>query len=363
MKTNFLILITGVTLIIFQSCRHKEHKNEALVKCVATYPVVKDTVIEHPYVCQIQAVQHIEIRALEKGYLQNIYVDEGQFIKKGTLMFQIMPALYQAETQKAQAEVNFATIEYQNTKRLADSGIVSKNELALAKAKLDKAKAELELAKTHLSFTEIKAPFDGIMDRFHVRLGSLVEEGELLTTLSDNSKMWAYFNVPEAEYLNYITSRKQNKEPVKVRLKMANNELFDQEGIIETIEADFNTETGNIAFRAGFSNPNRILRHGETGMILMPVQIKNALLIPQKAVFEILDKKYVYTVDEQGIVHSKLISISAEMPHVYVVSKGLTERDRVIVQGIRKVKNNQKVQCEMQDFYSIIKNLNELHAE
>src|SRR5690606_1771530 len=127
------------------------------------------------------------------------------------------------------------------------------NELALAKAKLDKAKAELALAMGHLGFTEIRAPFDGIIDRFRVRLGSLVDEGELLTSLSDNSKMWVYFNVPEAEYLDYIT-REKSDSVLKVQLQMANHQLFDQAGIVETIEADFNNETGNIAFRATFKN-------------------------------------------------------------------------------------------------------------
>jgi membrane fusion protein (multidrug efflux system) len=124
------------------------------------------------------------LRALERGYLQNIYVDEGKTVRKGQTMFQIMPLLYRAELQKAEAEANYAEIEYLNTKQLADSNVVSKNELLLAKAKLNKAKAELALAQVHLGFTEIKAPFNGIMDRFQVRLGSLLDEGDLLTTLS-----------------------------------------------------------------------------------------------------------------------------------------------------------------------------------
>jgi membrane fusion protein (multidrug efflux system) len=146
------------------------------------------------------------LRAFEKGYLEKIFVDEGQFVKKGEMMFKIMPLIYTAELQKAQAEAEFAEIEYQNTKQLADKNVVSQNELALAKAKLDKAKAEVSLAQTHLQFTEVKAPFSGIMDHFQVRLGSLINEGDLLTTLSDNSEMWVYFNVPEAEYLNYKTN-------------------------------------------------------------------------------------------------------------------------------------------------------------
>lgn len=226
-----------------------------------------DTILYREYVAQIQSINHIELRSQERGYLQNIYVDEGQSVKKGQLMFQIMPLLYQAELQKAQAEYNFSEIEYKNTKNLADSNIVSPNELALAKAHLDKVKADLALAQTHLDFTNIRAPFDGIMGRFNVRLGSLVDEGELLTTLSDNSKMWVYFNVPESEYLDYVKKVKSDST-LKVKLKMANNDLFDYYGKVETIEADFNNETGNIAFRATFPNPKGILRHGETGNIL-----------------------------------------------------------------------------------------------
>jgi membrane fusion protein (multidrug efflux system) len=176
-------------------------------------------------VSQIRAIQHIELRALEKGYLKKIYVDEGQFVKKGQLMFQILPLQYQAEFQKAQAEANFAEIEYQNTKSLAESNIVSKNELALAKAKWDKAKAEMDLAKVHLGFTEIRAPFDGIMDHFAVREGSLLDDGDLLTTLSDNSKMWVYFNVPESQYLDLKTKAKGTTLPI-VKLKMANQDIF-----------------------------------------------------------------------------------------------------------------------------------------
>src|SRR6185295_13704838 len=224
-------------------------------KYSATSPLKKDTLITREYVCQIRSILHIELRALERGYLQEIFVDEGQFVKKGQLMFKIMPILYQAELQKAQAEANFAEIEYQNTKSLADGNVVSANELALAKAKFDKAKAELSLARVHLGFTQIKAPFDGIMDHFHVRLGSLVDEGDLLTTLSDNSQMWVYFNVPEAEYLNYKANQKSDSV-MRVKLQMANHEIFDYSGVVKTIEADFNNETGNIAFRATFPNPH-----------------------------------------------------------------------------------------------------------
>jgi membrane fusion protein (multidrug efflux system) len=276
-------------------------------------------------------------------------------------MFQIMPMLYQAELQRAKAEANFAEIEYLNTKSLAESNVVSKNELALAKAKFDKANAEVSLAQVHLDFTQIKAPFDGIMDRFHVRLGSLVDEGELLTSLSDNSKMWVYFNVPEAEYLEYETVIKKDSL-VHVKLLMANNKVFKYSGIIETIEADFNNETGNIAFRATFPNPKGLLRHGETGNILMNVPFKNALLIPQKSTFEILDKKYVLVIGEDDVVRSRHITVIAEMPHLYVVQDGLAVGDKILLEGLRLVRENDKIHYEFIAPHDAISNLG-LYAE
>ena len=348
--------------LVPMSCSHSAEEHAETTQCVATQAMRQDTTVVKPYVGQIQAIQHIEVRALEKGYIQAIYVKEGQTVRKGQIMFQIMPMIYQAESKKAEAEVNFANIEYLNTKRLADGNIVSSNELALAKAKLDKAQAEWDLAKAHLAFTELRAPFDGIIDRFHVRLGSLVDEGELLTTMADNSKMWVYFNVPESEYLDYAMRRQQNQE-LAVTLQMANGQLFDQNGVVETIEADFDNETGNIPFRATFNNPKLLLRHGETGNILMAVNLKSALLIPQEATFEVLDKKFVFVLDEHNIVRSRQITTGQELQHLFVVTGGLSEKDKVLVEGIRKVKNGDKVECSMRSMTSILRDLNHLHAE
>jgi membrane fusion protein (multidrug efflux system) len=342
-------------LLLAASCTSKKEEKEQ-IKFSVTSPLRKDTAIVRDYVCQIRAFQHIELRALERGYLQKIFVDEGQFLKEGQRMFQIMPLLYQAELQKAQAEAKFAEIEYLNTKQLADTKVVSVNELALAQAKFDKAKAELSLAQVHLNFTDIRAPFDGIMDRFQVRLGSLVNEGDLLTTLSDNSKMWVYFNVPEAEYLNYKSNTQT--ENLNVNLLMANNQLFKHAGVVRAIEADFNNETGNIAFRATFPNPERLLRHGETGNVKMTVPLKNALLIPQKATFEILEKKYVFIVGKDNLLQQREIVIEAEIPDLYIVKEGLAENDRIILEGIRKVRNDEKIsEYEYLDPKVVIRNL------
>lgn len=353
---QILVLLSLCALLCSTSCESKKEEKEEETKFFVTSPLKKDTLVTKEYVCQIRSISHIELRALERGYLEKIFVDEGQSLKKGQLMFQIMPMLYKAELQKAQAEANFAEIEYKNTKSLADSNVVSKNELALAKAKFDKAKAELALAQVHLGFTEIRAPFNGIMDHFQVRLGSLVDEGDLLTTLSDNSKMWVYFNVPEAEYLDYKS--KVNKESMMhVNLIMANQQQFKHDGIVETIEADFNNETGNIAFRATFPNPEGLLRHGETGNILMSVPLKDALIIPQKATFEILEKKYVFVIDKDNIVRQREISIAAEMPDIYIVKEGVKADEKILLEGLRKVKDNDKIAFEYQDPKTVIPHL------
>ncbi len=358
-----MLLLLGLCMALFvTSCKSKEEKKEVETKLLATSPALMDTSITKEYVCQIQSSRHIEIRAQEKGYLENIYVDEGHFVKAGQLLFRIMPKLYEAEKQKAEAEVTLAGIEYQNTKTLADKNVVSPNELSMAKARLDMAKAELALKQVHLQFTEIRAPFDGIIDRFLVKQGSLIDEGELMTSLSDNSRMWVYFNVPETEYLNY--KKNETSSGMKnVQLQMANNQLFDHPGVIETIEADFNNETGNISFRAAFPNPKGLLRHGETGNILVTVPVKQGIIIPQAATFEVLDKKFAYVVDPNGVVKSQQITVGVELPHLYTVVDGLSANDKILIDGLRKVKNNDKVKINFQPFTKVLDELSHLHAE
>lgn len=353
-----VLMFMGLCVVLFYtSCSSKHEEKEEEYKFLVTSPLKRDTLVTRTYVCQIRAIQHIEMRALERGYLQNIYVDEGKSVKQGQMMFQIMPLLYKAEVQKAEAEAKFAEIEYKNTKQLADSNVVSPNELALARAKFDKANAEMSLAKVHLSFTEIRAPFDGIMDRFQVRLGSLVDEGDLLTTLSDNSEMWVYFNVPEAEYLNYRMHLKKDSV-MRVKLQMANNEMFDYPGAVKTIEADFNNETGNIAFRATFPNPKGLLRHGETGNIIATAPLRNALIIPQKATFEVLEKRYVFVVGKDNIIKQTEITVAAEMPDLYVIASGITENDRIMLEGIRKVRNDEKIgEYKFEDMKTVLPRL------
>ncbi len=357
-----VLLFTGICALICQaSCKSEAKEKEESVKYIVTSPLQIDTALNKEYVSQIKSVRNIEVRAQEKGFLQHIYVDEGQYVKAGQLLFRIMPQLYEAELMKAQAETKAAEIEWQNAKMLADKDIVSKSEQALAQAKLDQARAETKLARTHLSFTEIRAPFSGTIDRIPLKQGSLVDEGALLTNLSDNSQVFAYFNVSEPEYLNYqMNAQKNNRQHVD--LILANGEPLDAPGMVETVESEFDSETGNIAFRARFPNPGGILRNGETGKVKMTVPLRNALLIPQKAIYELQDKIYVFVVDKNNIVKSRNITIEAELPDVYIVSKGLAAGDKILLEGVQTVKDDQRIHYNYQSPQEVISSL-KLKAE
>lgn len=343
-------------LAYLTGCKPHETEKEEAVKYTATTPARMDTSFEKQYVSQIRSVRNIEIRAQEKGFLQDIYVDEGRFVKAGQLLFRIMPKVYEAELQKAEAEVRAAEIEFDNAKSLVAKNVISKNEQAMAQAKLDQAKAETALAKLHLSFTEIRAPFDGYIDRLPKKLGSLIDEGELLTSLSDNSQMFAYFNVSEPEYLDYQTNVK-NRGSNKVGLLLANNQPLRYKGEVETIESEFDNETGNIAFRARFANPDRLLRNGETGKVLMTVPFRNALIIPQKSTYEIQDKIYVFVIGSDNVVKSRLITIAGRLPDLYILESGLAENEKILLDGVQKVKDGDKVQFEMQDARTVLSHL------
>ena len=194
-----------------------------------------------------------------------------------------------------------------------------------------------------MNFANIKAPFDGIVDRLLQREGSLIKEGDILTRLADNSVMWVYFNVPEKYYLLYMASRKQREKDDKIELVLANGETFPQPGKIGAIEADFNNENGNIKFRADYPNPDGLLRHGQTGTIKIRRPMKDALVIPQRATFELLDKRYVWALDENDIAHQTLITVKNELEDVFVIESGLQVTDKIVLEGVREIEENAKV--------------------
>jgi membrane fusion protein (multidrug efflux system) len=207
----------------------------------------------------------------------------------------------------------------------------------------------------NLSYTEIKAPFDGIIDGIRFKTGSLIDEGTLLTSLSNNKEMYAYFNVSETEYLDYKTQTKSD-EKNNVTLLLANNQEYKYKGAVETIESEFDNNTGNISFRAKFPNPELLLKHGETGRVQLTIPIKNALLIPQKATFELQDKIYVYVVDQNNIIKSKSITVKQSLSNLYII-EGLSEKDKILLEGIQIAKEDEKVETKFIPGKEVIENL------
>ncbi|MFO0605692.1 MAG: efflux RND transporter periplasmic adaptor subunit [Polyangiales bacterium] len=350
------------TSIAAGGCHHEHHHAQEHPRFEVTVVLKRDTEVVRPYVAQIRAHQHIEVRALERGYLRDTFVDEGQSVHRGQPLFQLTPIILQAEVARSSAEVQRAEVEFRNTRMLREGNVVSPNELALAQASLSRASAERALAQAHLRFSRLDAPFDGIVGRLMARRGSLVGEGDLLTVLADNSRMWVYFNLSEREYLTYRRAHRIG-DPVPVRLRMANDEVFAQPGTIETIEADFNNETGTIAFRAGFPNPDGLLRHGETGEVLLTTVLPGALLIPQKATYTVLDKRFVFVVGPDDVVRAREIGVGEELPHLYVVERGLREGDRVLLDGLRRVRDGDTIAPNVRDPREVLEELRQLPAE
>jgi membrane fusion protein, multidrug efflux system len=345
---------------------HKEEQHEAAHKIIATNPQLKAVTITQQYVCQIHSQRHIEVRALEQGYLEKISVKEGQLVKAGDVLFSVIPVLYQTKFDAERAEAKLAQLELNYTKTLHEKNVVSKNEVALQEAKLTKAEARAQQAAAELNFTKIIAPYDGIIDRLHYQQGSLVEEGAILTTLSDNGTMWVYFNVPEKAYLEYMVHRKQHEAEDKIELLLANQDKYPYPGKLGNgsgaIEGQFNNQTGNIAFRADFSNPEGVLRHGQTGTILIHRTLKDALIIPQRATFELLDKRYVWVIDADDVAHQRLITIKHELEDIFAIESGLEVGDKIVFEGVREVEEGGKVEYEFRKPEEILKN-QKFHAE
>jgi membrane fusion protein (multidrug efflux system) len=357
-------LFALITLTL-SACNHEEgHEHHEHHKIVATSPARRDVVVTQQYVCQIHSRRHIEVRALQEGYLEPITVKEGQAVKSGDVLFRILPAIYKANLDAERAEAEFARLEFNNTQKLFQNKtpVVSIQEVALYQAKLQKAEAKAKLAEAEYQFTEVKANFDGIIDRLEQQQGSLIKKEDVLTTLSDNSVMWVYFNVPEARYLEYMATPEQVRAGEEFELVLANGNKFPHIGKIGAIEAQFNNETGNIAFRADFPNPEGLLRHGQTGNVLIHRALNNALVIPQRATFEILDKRFVFVVDKEGVAHQREIAVEHEQDDIFVIAKGLTVSDQIVLDGVRQVRDGEHVEFEFLKPEAVLSNL-KYHAE
>jgi membrane fusion protein (multidrug efflux system) len=266
-------------------------------RIVAIKPQAKSVTITQPYVGKIHAQRHIKIRAAGRARMETVHVREGQAVKEGDLLFTLKKP--ETKTKQPPADLNLATI---------------------------------------------KAPFDGIVDRLHHPPGSVVAEGEVLTTLADNSVMWVYFNVPEARYLDYMADLNQLQDKLQIELVLANGDKFPNVGKLGAIEADFNSENGTVPFRADFPNPDRLLRHGQTGNVLIHKVVDGAIVVPQRATFELSHKRYVYVVDKEHVVRQREIAIQNELDDIFVIKQGIGVNDTIVLDGIRELRDGDKVE-------------------
>jgi RND family efflux transporter MFP subunit len=355
--------------VILSACSSKNNQENISEVFPVTSAVRMDTSSYIDYVTEITALQNVEIRARVKGYLEKFHVDEGAYVKEGQLLFTINNREYAEELAKAKAayksavfKVNTAEIDYKNALQLSKNKIVSPTEVELAKNKLEAEKANLEEALAHQSHakimlenTRIKAPFSGVINRIPHKIGSLIDEGTLLTSISQNDQIHAYFDVSEKEYLSYARSLANDSVSSKiVTLILADGREHSCKGVIETMEGQISENTGTIAFRALFDNPDKILKHGASGKIRLQRKFENVIVIPQKATYEIQDKLYVYLLNKNNELVVRNIEISARLPHFFIVSKGLKNGDRILFEGIQNVKSGMKIRPRFVSMKSII---------
>lgn len=373
-QAKFKIHLLSLVLfgIFTISCSEKSASNsEEVLEFETTNPIQIDTTINQEYVASIQAYQNIEIRARVKGYLEKVNVDEGMAVKKGQVLFTINNAEYKSELAKSKAvfeqvdaEFRAAEIELQNTKLLVDKKVISANQYQIGKAKLDALKAKREESKAQILINELqvqystlKAPFDGVVDRLPIKAGSFIDEGTLLTTFSDSKDVFAYFNVNESEYLEYAKNQKGKQTKVLVQLKLSNGEIYSKEGTIETIENEIDPATGNLAFRARFPNPEKLLKHGASGKVIAKKEIQNYWLIPQKSVFEIQERSYVFVENEQGIVKMKNLKPDLRIEHFYLCKSGFNASEKILIEGIQSIKQGQKIKGKLVNIRQVVNDL------
>lgn len=357
---RYALLITGTIAALSLSLYSCKSGGGQQQPPMASLPVV--AVTEQPatiyteYPASMEGKVNVEVRPQVEGYLEEIYVDEGAYVKAGQPLFKINDRNYrerannaQANVLAAQANLERAQVEIDRLKPLVDNNIVSDVQLKTARASYNAAKAGVEQARAqagdagiNIGFTLIKAPVSGYIGRIPYRKGSLVGRSEPmpLTTLSDVSEVYVYFSMSEVDFLTFknnfpgatVAEKVQQLPPVE--LVLADNSIYSQKGKIETVEGQFDRTVGSISFRATFPNAEGLLRSGNTGRIRIPQEIRSALVVPQEATFEIQDKVFVYTVGDSNKVASRPITIAGKTANYYFVNDGVKAGEKIVLSGI-----------------------------
>jgi len=360
-----LALLGAVLWLGAPGCRDREvsaQAPEVQRSFPVAAPVVEDVAVRREYVANIEAVRHAELHARIKGTLDAVEVDEGAHVRKGQLLFSIDArarkqdvAVARAATVAQQAELDAAELDVANTQLLADKNIVSNAELArvrskaeMLRAKVQEAKALAERAKVELERADIRAPFDGVVDRIPRKAGNTVAEDTLLTTLSDTSEVFVYFSISEREYLDLVRSV-PGAQPRRVSLVLADGSVFAHEGHIDAVAGELDPETGTLAYRARFTNPEGTLKHGSSGKVVIETVLKSAIVIPQSATFDVQGSAYVYAVDAKNVVHVRKLDVQQRLEDVFVIRSGLAANERFVVEGLQLVKDGMTIEPRTPD--------------
>ena len=388
MRTMKPIRNLGIALIALAiiSCGQKKQAGApgGAAGQVKEYPVIavslQSTQLFKDYPTKLEGQQTVEIRSKVAGYIEQIMVDEGAFVRKGQVLFRlnandIQATVRSAEAQVkvAEADVNSARINLEKTKPLVEKNIISKFDLesveSLLKAKeaqLAQAQANLENAKANLQYTRITSPADGTIGTFPYRVGSLVSStsAEPLTTVSNTDKMFAYFSLNEKEFLAMIKGLEGKNLQEKLAklpdasLILADNSVYEKTGRIETASGLVDQATGSVNIRATFPNPEGLLRSGGSGSVRIPQFIDSAIIIPQKTTYELQGKYFVYQVSADNKVHNTEIQvISGNLKDSYVVTSGLKAGDQIVLQGIASLRNDTEIKPKLVEAGSLSENM------
>lgn len=362
--------------MLLASCGNNDEAKKAAAAAAAgpqAYPVftvnTQNTTLDSDYPATIEGIQNIDIRPKVDGFIEKIFVDEGAVVKKGQLLFTINAPQYEQQVRtakaaisSAEADVNAAQLTVNKTKPLVDKDIISKYDLDAAqltlqsrKAALAQAKAELVNAKVNLGYTSITSPVDGVVGSIPFRNGSLVSSSSAqpLTTVSNTSKVYAYFSLNEKQLLDFASTYKgktlaeQMKNIPPVSLVLADGSIYAQNGKIESINGQINTNTGSASLRATFPNPVFLLKNGASASVRIPQHVENAILIPQKSTIDLQGKKFVYILgDSAKVVNTQIEVMELAKGNFYVVTKGLKTGDKVILEGFQSLKDGTKIKPE-----------------
>lgn len=355
--------VTFLLSLFLASCQETEQKDEGLPLPVMTLQE-EQAAKSFQYLGSIEGVENVAIRPQVDGVLEEIYVDEGEYVEKGQPLFKINSQPYQEDLNNAMANVKVeraklrkAKTEIDRIQPLIDNEVISevRMETALAdyevaQSSLDRAQAVAANMRINLEFTTIKAPVSGFMGRIPKSIGNLVKktDEEPLTVLSNVEDVYVYFSMSESDYLYYermkgdSTSKKMNN---MVKLVLSDGSEYERAGIIDANSGQIDKSTGSINLRAKFDNPDTLLRSGSTGKIIMEQIYPNAILVPQGATTAIQDKRFVFKFQEaDSTVVRQEIQIDGRTGKQYIVSDDvLNPNDRIVVSGINKLTNGVKV--------------------